>query len=223
MVVRQTVTLLLSGWQRSPRQMRRRAATSEITMVDGSFRRFLAVAALSLTCGMFHPTASRADTSTPEVDRTGCVVPGETLYISGLILQGGDNSFYLWTDKPTCVASESGEDENWVVRTQLIELQCHDDSWNGHERRRGETTEFRGEIWATAPDRVYLRCHMPIWPSAIFPTSDFQTPTRSGELPVAAESVKHFSSLIRSYATCSTWYFWHRRYETGLFNNQSAA
>jgi len=131
-------------------------------MVDGLLRRFLALGALSLACGMLHPAASRADTTTREIDRTGCVVPGKPLNISGLILQGGDNSFYLWTDKPTCVASESGEDENWVVRTQLIELQCHDDSWNGHERRRGQTTELRGEIWAAAPDRVYLSCHMPL-------------------------------------------------------------
>ncbi|MCZ7929177.1 hypothetical protein [Agrobacterium pusense] len=129
-------------------------------MLEEGFHRFLALTALSLACGMLHPNASKAETATPEIDRAACVVSGKIIYISGLILQGGEDRFYLWTDKPTCVVSESGED--WVVRTQLLELQCHDDSWSGHERQRGETTEFRGEIGAIAPDRLYLSCHLPL-------------------------------------------------------------
>jgi len=129
-------------------------------MLEEGFCRFLALTALSLACGMFHPIASNAETAAPAKDRTACVAPGKILYISGLILQGGEDRFYLWTDKPTCVVPESGEDLG--TRTQLIELQCHDDSWNGHERQRGKTIVFRGEIGLIAPDRVYLSCHMPL-------------------------------------------------------------
>lgn len=91
-----------------------------------------------------------------------CSSSGDIVYMSGLILQGADNRFYLWKAEPVCVLFEDAGSEGEYVSTQLIDLQCYDDSWNGHERRRGETIEFRGEIGAREPDRIVLSCHMPL-------------------------------------------------------------
>lgn len=80
--------------------------------------------------------------------------------MSGLILQGAGNQFYLWSKDYVCVLFEEAGSESKPLRTQLVELQCYDDSWNRHERSRGETKEFRGEIALREPDRVVLSCHM---------------------------------------------------------------
>jgi hypothetical protein len=91
-----------------------------------------------------------------------CTQPGEIIFLSGLVLQGGDTDFYLWSDKPVCVAAESSAGEQSPVRTRLVSLRCYDDSWNGREKKRGETIEFRGEIYAGELGNLYLSCHMPL-------------------------------------------------------------
>lgn len=124
--------------------------------------RFSGLAALSLASAMLQPAISMADGATPIDIPSGCMVDGDIVYLSGLILQGEENSFYLWAKAPACVAGTGDAGEKSLVHSQLVELRCHDDSWNNHQRRRGEILQFRGEIGAIAPDRVLLSCHMPL-------------------------------------------------------------
>ncbi|SEH31055.1 hypothetical protein [Rhizobium sp. NFR12] len=125
-------------------------------------RRFSALAALSLACSVLQPAIGVADGAAPTDNPAGCMVDGDIVYLSGLILQGAENSFYLWADAPACVSGTGDAGEKSVVHSQLIELRCYDDGWNNHQRRRGETLQFRGEIGAIEPDRVVLSCHMPL-------------------------------------------------------------